>query len=105
MRVKTRIINTTGGFTLIEVLVSIVIFSVAILGFAASTMSVIRDNQASHFVSVASALAQDKLEELKSNPATLASGGPITDTLSGETFSRSWTVTNNSPITGMHKID
>jgi type IV pilus modification protein PilV len=94
-----------GGFTLIEVLVAMGIFTVAVLGVAISATSVIKANQGSYSTTIAINLAQDKLEELKALPASLASGGPVTDTINGETFSRSWTVTANSPISGMQRID
>jgi prepilin-type N-terminal cleavage/methylation domain-containing protein len=93
------------GFTLIEILVAMSIFSIAVLGFAMGTIAIVQGNQKSYNVAIANALAQDKLEELKARPASFASGGPVTDTISGQTFSRSWTVTANSPISGMHKID
>jgi hypothetical protein len=66
---------------------------------------VIKANQSSYSATIAINLAQDKLEELKALPASLASGGPVTDTINGETFSRSWSVTANSPISGMQRID
>ena len=99
--------HKTGGdgFTLIEVLVAMSLFSIAILGVAISTQSVIQTNQKNYFASVATSLAQDKLEELKSNPTSLASGGPATDVVNGVTFTRNWTVTSNSPITGVKRID
>jgi type IV pilus assembly protein PilV len=92
------------GFTLIEVLIAMGIFTAAVLGVAISATSVIKANQSSYSTTIAINLAQDKLEELKALPASLASGGPVTDTINGETFSRSWTVTSNSPITGMMRI-
>ena len=94
-----------NGFTVIEVLVAMAVFSIGILGFAMSTVSVTQGNQKNYNIAMANALAQDKLEELKARPASFTSGGPVTDTISGQSFSRSWTVTANSPMTGMHKID
>jgi prepilin-type N-terminal cleavage/methylation domain-containing protein len=98
-------INTQNGFSMIEFLAAVAIFSIGVLGFAMSTISVTQGNQKSYNIAMANALGQDKLEELKALPASLASGGPVTDTISGQSFSRSWTVTANSPMTGMHKID
>jgi hypothetical protein len=73
------------------------------LGFAISTIGVTQGNQKSYNIAIADALAQDKIEELKARPASFATGS---DTVSsGISFSRSWTVTANSPIAGMHKID
>ena len=98
-------VQRRDGFTLIEILIAMGIFTAAILGVAISTTSVIKANQSSYSTTIAINLAQDKLEELKALPASLASGGPVTDTINGETFSRSWTVTSDSPITGMKRID
>jgi len=94
-----------SGFTLIEVLVAISIFTVAILGVAMSTQSVIRANQENYLTTIATNLAQDKMEELKANPASLASGGPITDVFSGVTFTRTWTVTPDLPVDAVTQID
>jgi type IV pilus modification protein PilV len=97
--------TNTRGFTVLEVLIAMGIFTVAILGVAISATSVIKANRVSYSTTIATNLAQDKLEELKANPASLASGGPITDTISGETFTRTWTVTSSSPVAGMSRID
>ena len=98
--------SANQGFTIIEVLVAMGIFTVAILGVAISATSVIKANQVSYSTTIAINLAQDKLEDLKANPTSLASGSesPILDD-SGEAFARSWTVTANSPVTGVTKID
>lgn len=94
-----------AGFTLVEVLVTISIFAVAALGLAIGAVTVMRGNQMSYYQTIATNLAQDKLEELKgATTANIKSGndspkaGPIT-------FSRSWTVTANQPTTGVNKID
>jgi type IV pilus modification protein PilV len=93
------------GFTIIEVLVAMGIFTVAILGVAISATSVIKANQVSYSTTIATNLAQDKLEDLKANPTSVASGSESSIPVSGETFSRTWTVTVNSPVTGVTKID
>ncbi len=93
-----------SGFTLIEVLISMTIFSVAILGLAIGASSVMRANQTSYFSTIAVSLAQDKLEELKANPATLASNSD-TDTIDNVVFTRNWTETPDSPVSGVSRID
>lgn len=55
---------THGGFTLLEVLFALTILSIALLGLASLTATVIRSNSFSGDFSTASALAQDKLEDL-----------------------------------------
>jgi type IV pilus assembly protein PilV len=94
------------GFTLIEILVSLVIFALAVLGIAVGATSVMRGNQVALYSTIATDLAQDKLEDLKAQtPTTISSGGPVTNTLNGVTFSRTWTVTPNSPVAGVRRID
>jgi len=54
-----------NGFTLIEVLVTLAILSIGLLGMAALTIEVIRSNAQSRAYAEATILAQDKLEEIK----------------------------------------
>ncbi len=97
------------GFTLIEVLISMTIFSIAILGLATGAGSVMRANQTSYFSTIAINLAQDKLEELKANPANLNPCPPICDstvpTHDGVAFTRTWVFTEDSPVDGVRRID
>ena len=102
-----------GGFTLIEVLVAMSIFSIAVLGLAVGATSVMRANQTSYFVTVATNLAQDKVEELKGmTVSALPACSSYTDTgcsdtssTSGLTFTRSWQIIVNSPVAGVNRID
>jgi len=59
-----------SGFTLIEVLIGLFIIMVGLLAHAAFTVTVIRENNNSGNYTEASALAQDKLEELINLPFT-----------------------------------
>jgi len=98
-----------AGFTLIEILVAMVVFSIASLGLAMGVTSVMRSNQRSYLASIATNLAQDKLEELKASPASV---GPCTENCdnpkpetNGVEFTRTWNVVDNSPVTGVKQID
>jgi len=53
------------GFTFNEILVAMVITGIGVLGYAATTISVIRGNYASSNYTVAVNLAQDKMEQLR----------------------------------------
>lgn len=53
------------GFTFNEILVAMVITGIGVLGFAATTVSVIRGNYTSSNYTVAVNLAQDKMEQLR----------------------------------------
>jgi type IV pilus assembly protein PilV len=102
---RVRVKNETG-FTVIEALVAMAIFAVAVLGLAVSATSVIRGNHTSLLQTTANNIAQDKLEELKSKTsANIISGGPAVQTINSETFSTTWTVTSGSPVSGMKRID
>ncbi len=94
------------GFTLIEVLVAMGIFSITFLALAAGAGSVMRANETSYNSTIATSLAQDKVEELKArNGSVLISEGPVTDYVGGIEFTRAWTVTPNSPVVGTKQVD
>ena len=94
------------GFTLIEVLVAMAIFSVTFLALAAGAGSVMRSNHTSLNSTIATNLAQDKVEELRAmTESNIVSAGPVTDTVNGVTFTRTWTVTPNSPVPGVKQFD
>lgn len=103
-----------AGFTLVEILVAMTIFAVAVLGLAVGATSVMRANQTSYFNTVATNLAQDKLEELKGMAvsalptnctAYAVSGCSDTKTSLGLTFNRSWQIIANSPASGVNRLD
>ena len=54
----------TGGFTLIEIIVSIALIAIGILGISLNTIGIIQGNFISGNYSIATSLAQDKMEEL-----------------------------------------
>ena len=104
-----------AGFTLIEVLVAMSIFAIAVLGLAVGATTVMRANQTGLNSTMATNWAQDKLEELKAKtvsalpscPTYTTSGCFDTKTASGSAvnFSRSWQIISNSPVTGVNRID
>lgn len=110
-------IKQNQGFTLIEILVAITIFSFAVLGLAIGTVSLTRANADSHLRASAVNIAQARLEELKSmNSATLttlvavctsvsSTGCNDTFSASGITYDRRWWFAVNSPVVGVNRID
>ena len=85
------------GFSLIEVLVAIGIFSIAILGLAVGAITITRANKTSQFHTVGTNLAQDKLEQLKASAfAAVDAGGDVPPPVQGVAFTRNWTVTNST---------
>ncbi|MBI2089109.1 MAG: prepilin-type N-terminal cleavage/methylation domain-containing protein [Deltaproteobacteria bacterium] len=110
---KKRRLTADTGFTLVEILVAMTIFAVAVLGLAIGATSVMRANQTSYFNTVATNLAQDKLEQLKATavsqlpncPSYTSTGCSDTQTSLGLTFSRSWQIIANSPVSGVNRLD
>jgi type IV pilus assembly protein PilV len=60
--------RTQRGFTLIEVLVTVVLISVGLLGVAALQLTTLRANQESYARSQAGVLAADILDRMRANP-------------------------------------
>jgi len=112
LRFRTLRHLQSGGFTVIEVLLSMAIFSIAILGLSAGAVSVMRANKTSYFQTTALNLAQDKLEELKATTVTALPScaeytdcSEVTPPYSGATFTRSWKITADAPVVGVIQFD
>lgn len=89
-----------GGFTLIEVMATLLLIAVLVLGVWGLQGALARMNGFSHGLTHATAFAQDKCEELLSlSPGSVASGFDATGT-----FSRVWTV-SAGPVPGTRKLD
>jgi len=97
MRRKKR----SAGFTLIEVLIAVVVMSVAMAGLIPVLVHVIRANTFGKMTSQAASFSQDKLEELRRAPFAGLTGG--NDTPDG-TFSRSWVVDDTCSLCGTNEV-
>lgn len=53
------------GFTLIEILIAVTLLSIGLLGMAGLTVGIIRGNALSSEVTAATALTQDRMEDIK----------------------------------------
>ncbi len=92
-------IRCNNGFSLLELLVALVILSVGLLGAAEMQVSSIGGNAFSNNLTIATGLAQNKIEELKKLPnsdAALSSGDHDEGTLPGTILSRSYNVNDLS---------
>lgn len=88
------------GFSLIEVLIALVILSIALLALAGLMVQTTRNNSFGNHMTEASTFAQDMLERLSARPIKDITSGAddvtgLTDTKSstGQAYHRSWTVT------------
>ena len=93
------------GFTLVEILVAVVIFTTALLGVAGLTIVIIRGNTFSNMLTTATVLAQDKLEELQDTAYSALSDGSDTATQNNIDYSRLWDIADNAPTAGMKRIE
>jgi type IV pilus assembly protein PilV len=92
-----------GGFTLIELLIAIVILSVGLLGMATLTGSIVQKNKFSNDLTMATTLAQDKLEDIRADG--YASAASETKTACAGDFSQyQREVTVSTPSTGMKQV-
>ena len=104
-----------SGSSLIESVIAVAVFLSVTLGFAGSTLHASRKAHVSRAVAEGTTLAFDKLEELRTRVLTHAdlTSGAHTDTLNplqptgvrGGIYTRTWTVTADSPIDGMKRIE
>ena len=86
----------TKGFTLIEVLVALVILSIALLALASLMVSATKYNSAGGHLTEAVTFAQDRLETLRITHWDDTNSG--TDTVVGATgisYTRNWTIATN----------
>lgn len=104
-----RCLKSRAGFTLVEVIAAIGIFSVGVLGLAVGAVTITKANKTSQFYTMATNMAQDMAEQLKatsvSQVVTCSSSCETAPTFQGVTFTRTWVVTANSPSAGINKID
>ena len=111
-RLGPDVIQRQQGFSYIEVLVSMAIISVGVLGFSLNTISVIQGNRNSAGYTIAANLAQDKLEqlgaELPLNNADLCpDSGERAISASGAAggiYNRCWTIKDSSLGSGLKEI-
>jgi type IV pilus assembly protein PilV len=99
------------GFTLLELLITLTILSVGLLGTAVLTTGIIRGNFFSKNITSATAIAQTTIEGAQrvgytgiNTYATDSSKVPPTVSMGGVSFSQSASVTNNSPASNMKTI-
>ena len=95
-----NLFKKSNGFTLIEVLVALVILSIALLSLAGLMATTTRNNSAGGHMTEAATVAQDALERLRLSPLNMITTGVmIHDSFVGSTgisYTRNWTATPNA---------
>jgi prepilin-type N-terminal cleavage/methylation domain-containing protein len=90
-----------AGYSLIEILVALTLFSLVTLGLSAGVGIAIRAGKLSADFTLATTLAQDKLEELSARGLSLSDGSDTP----APGFTRDWAVTADVPQAGVTQID
>lgn len=94
----------TNGFTLLEVMITLVILAIGLLGLAGLQIIAIKGNSFGQQMTVASTIAQNQLEQMREGAVALTSSNDTVTDQNGITYTRTWTVTPNTPDTDMNTV-
>lgn len=101
-----RIIHNLRGFTLIETLVALTVFSIGMLGTANLVGVLIHSSTLSHTRTTATLLAQDTLEALRNTAYTdIAPAEETVVAANAVRYTRNTTVRIEHPAAGMKTVD
>lgn len=93
------------GFTLLEVMITLVILAIGLLGLAGLQIIAIKGNSFGQQMTVASTMAQNQLEQMRRGAVALGSSNDAVTDQNGITYTRTWTVTPNTPNTDMNTVN
>ena len=112
-------LSNQNGFTLLELLIALTILTIGLLGLAGLHIAAIQGNVSGFKISTATAVAQERIEELKALDGAdthLSAGAHADDNSAGAdaddrspviqniTYNRSYTIQDNTPISGTSTI-
>lgn len=115
-----KILDREKGFTLLELLIAITILSIGLLGVASMFSTGIGSNRFSYMLTVETSVANSVMEEMLAKDggdvifATAAANAvydldtgsaATTRTVQGRTYSATYSITVNNPVTNVSKID
>lgn len=103
-----ELVESANGFTLLEVLISLTIFSLGLLGLAELQLLGIHYNQRSQNITTAVILAESKIEELKvCGSSGLSSGQDLITRSEGGAgcFHRSWVISQYAGFSHLEQVE
>ena len=123
-----KVIRNAKGFSLLELLVTLAILSIGLLGLLGMQITGAQGNAASQKLTIATTLAQTGIEDFMSRSTSDAifltavgsdDGNPANDptydldlataattlTYQGTTYSATYIIIPNSPVTGVSRVD
>jgi len=96
------------GFTLIEILVSLVVLAIGMLGLSRITITAINVNAANERRTIASTLMQDRMESIKQSGYSGATNASTTENYgyvpNYSAYKRVTTIALNTPVTNMKTV-
>jgi type IV pilus assembly protein PilV len=92
------------GFTLIELMITLLVFSIGLLALAKMMPAGSRSMNRARTMTSAATLAAQKIEDLKVLAWTSPSLGAGTYNDASGSYSRTWSITDNVPLPGTKKI-
>jgi type IV pilus assembly protein PilV len=99
-------VSIEEGFTLIEIMITLVILSIGLTSLAGLQVSAIKGNTFSKRMTAAVSIANEKLEQMKDTDyANILSESSTQITRSNMRFTRQITVTNNSPLANTKTVN
>jgi type IV pilus assembly protein PilV len=99
-------VSIEDGFTLIEIMITLVILSIGLTALAGLQVSAIKGNTFSKRMTAAVSIANQKLEQIKDTAyANILSESSSQITQSNMSFTRQVTVTNNSPLANTKTVN
>ena len=89
--------NNQKGFTIIEVVIAISIFTFTLAAAGTMQFNSIRNNRTGNMVTQANMLAKDKIEELINQRSWELQEGTFSDQSDNGVYTRTWVLTNYTP--------
>ena len=99
-------VSIEDGFTLIELMITLVILSIGLVALVGLQVSAIKGNTFSKRMTAAVTIANQKLEQIKDTAyANILSESSTQITQSNMTFTRQVMVTNNTPLANTKTVN